>query len=1002
MKSVVVGRESSSRRPGVTGAWRGALVGVLAAIAALASVAGTVNYEYDSMGRLRKVSHPDGKATDYKLDPSGNRTTVTTTGGTQGGVLQFSSPTFTVSEGVTTASITVTRSGGTTGAVSVTARTTTGGTATAGSDYTTTSSVLSWGAGVSGNQTFTFPVLEDTVVEGNETVNLQLTLAVGADIGSQGTAAVTITDNDVSSPGTLQFTSTTYSVGEGGTTASITVSRSGGTSGAASVTVATVAGGTATAGSDYTTTSSTLNWGNGVGGNQTFTFPVLEDTAVEGNETVNLQLSGVTGATLGSPTTAAASITDNDNPPAGTLAFVGTSASVNENGTSVTLTLRRSGGSFGAVGLVYSTANGNATAGSDYTAASNVPVNWTNGDTADKTIAIPIANDAVFEGPETFTVALGSPSGGASIGGTNPLTVTINESTAAPSFSINSITVNENAGTATLTVTKSGSTTQQHQVSFTTLNGTATAGADFTGISTPVTLTFAAGVTTQSVAITLLDDSVYEGSSENFTVNLSAPTGGATISSGTGTVTLMENDPAPFFTINDVTVNEGGTASITVTKNNATALTHHVNYQSADGNAIATFDYNPIALAQLTFAAGDVTKTIQVNAISDTQFETPEFYNINLSGADNGATISDPFGQVNINETNLQPMFSISPASATEGSSLGFTISLSGNSSAQHEITYTTSNGTATAGSDYTAVTSSHRFAVGETSSVFSVITQNDGVFEGSETFTVTLSNPTNGAGISVGSATGTITDSGTPPAFMIQSAVFLESAGTVQLTITRTGTSQGSAHRVNYANNGGTATPGVDYNAFSGFVDFAAGEVTKTFPITINEDTAVEGTETILAQITSVSNGGATIFNPATIEIGDNDSTSTVTMPDTTPVVFSASGGLTVEFQIGPTGDLIGNTSATFVGDIGDWLTPKQSIGANYEATVTLDSGSQPCTSGPSSGTFNLGSWLRWTETVSGTRGTQKQCSFVLTIKDAATHTVLDSGRVVLVAIGL
>jgi len=118
-----------------------------------------------------------------------------------------------------------------------------------------------------------------------------------------------------STAGTLQFSSATYGVAENGGNAMITITRAGGSAGAVSVMFAT-SNGTAMAGSDYTATTQTVNFSNGDTANKTVSIPILDDTVVEGSETVNLALSSPTGgATLGNPSTATLTITDNDGGP---------------------------------------------------------------------------------------------------------------------------------------------------------------------------------------------------------------------------------------------------------------------------------------------------------------------------------------------------------------------------------------------------------------------------------------------------------------------------------------------------------------------------------------------------------------------------------------------------------------------------------------------------------------------------------------------------------------
>jgi hypothetical protein len=123
------------------------------------------------------------------------------------------------------------------------------GLASAGADYTAVSSVVSFAIGQA-SKTVSVPILTDTLVEGNETVNLTLSNPTGGGtLGAQRRSVLFITDND--NNGTFQFKNVSYSVGEGTPTVTITVTRNGGTNGSVDLTYAT-SDNTAVAGSDYT------------------------------------------------------------------------------------------------------------------------------------------------------------------------------------------------------------------------------------------------------------------------------------------------------------------------------------------------------------------------------------------------------------------------------------------------------------------------------------------------------------------------------------------------------------------------------------------------------------------------------------------------------------------------------------------------------------------------------------------------------------------------------
>jgi DNA/RNA endonuclease G (NUC1) len=142
----------------------------------------------------------DNNTADFQVlspcDPQNLASAPTPATTTNPGALQFSAATYSVAENGGSATITVSRTGGSDGAVSVNYATS-NGTATSGSDYTATSGTLNFASGDAANKTFTVPVIDDVIYEGNETVNLALSSPTGgATLGSQSSAVLTIVEND--------------------------------------------------------------------------------------------------------------------------------------------------------------------------------------------------------------------------------------------------------------------------------------------------------------------------------------------------------------------------------------------------------------------------------------------------------------------------------------------------------------------------------------------------------------------------------------------------------------------------------------------------------------------------------------------------------------------------------------------------------------------------------------------------------------------------------------
>ena len=230
------------------------------------------------------------------------------------GTLSFTGPTFQTQESAGTATLTVRRTGGTDGAVSVDYAVS-GGTATPGQDYQNVTGTLSWANGDGATKTIQIPIFDDAIVENTETVLLSLANPLGgAALGGPSTATLTIADNDFNtSPGEFSFTATVFRAPEGSGGVTVKVQRLGGSHGAASVRLAAINGG-ATFGSDYKLPlMRVLRWADGDSATKSLRVTFINDSIRENNERFQLMLTSPTGgATLGTPVKAIVTILNDD------------------------------------------------------------------------------------------------------------------------------------------------------------------------------------------------------------------------------------------------------------------------------------------------------------------------------------------------------------------------------------------------------------------------------------------------------------------------------------------------------------------------------------------------------------------------------------------------------------------------------------------------------------------------------------------------------------------
>lgn len=305
------------------------------------------------------------------------------------------------------------------------ARQTVAGTATEGEDYgVLTNSSLTFGPDTL-TRTVTIPIVDDALEEPTEDFDLVLS-NVFAQLDDESPLQVTLTDsttnvqiNDNDGPGELSFANEPYQVNEAGDTATITLRRSGG-SGGEFTAFYRVVDGSATDGGDYEQVSGSVTWADGDSEDKTFTVPILDDDAAEGDETVLIRATTDSDFVEFMETT----LTIIDDEELGTASFSTTSVSATEENGEVVLTLVRGGSTEGEVSVDYATEDATAIAGEDYVAAAGT-VSWADGDGEDKTVIIQLIEDGEEEEAEDFVVNLTSVTGPARLGSNSAITVTI-------------------------------------------------------------------------------------------------------------------------------------------------------------------------------------------------------------------------------------------------------------------------------------------------------------------------------------------------------------------------------------------------------------------------------------------------------------------------------------------------------------------------------------------------------------------------------------------------
>ena len=528
------------------------------------------------------------------------------------------------------------------------------------------------------------------------------------------------------------------------------------------------------------------------------------------------------------------------------------------------------------------------------------------------TVSIPTSvYNAASDPNETISVTLNSD---AVLGGqtNSPITpavhltetnVTASESikAALPTVTVQVNPASEGDGVAVLNITRSGDLTASGQIDYSTADGTALAGTDYTKSSG--TLNFdaqMAGVQTQTqeLDIPLLDTHLSQPGSSGFpagfTVNFQNPVGQIALPSTSASVTIQEPSHFALDTGNLTTVTEGQTQMLTVTIDRTGDLTKpgSVTVSTADGSAVNGIDYTGLnTTVQFPALAG--SETVQIPILDASKFGSDIQFNVALSNGLNGdipgatasktITIHDP-------EVVGSGIYSIAPAKTvvneTDGSA-SFTITRTDTSHAA-SIGYSTADGTGIAGVDYVKSSGTVNFAPGQGTATVTVDLLEENHHPGMPSFSVVLDHATYGSFTTAGKTASVSIGQNAPyPTVSISGGTADEASGSETFTVTLSAADNQDNIVVHYATaDGATAKAGVDYTAETSTVTIPAGKTSVTFSVPLLNDGKYNGStnKSFNVNLTSAAiSGGSALAVASGTATGNITSSDAITVSNAT-----------------------------------------------------------------------------------------------------------------------
>lgn len=528
-------------------------------------------------------------------------------------------------------------------------------------DIRETTGIISWGDGDVDVKSIPITIVDDGLVESDETFTVTLSDPTGgAAIGEPSVETVTIIDNDVPAS-FISFSAPEYSVVDDQALVTVSVDRAGTgvqLDAPASVNL-TTADLSAVAGQDYTSVNTTLNWNAGEGGRKSVVIPVTQfGSTPEPTEYFLVTLQAVNGSALAEPRQASVQILSHyEAAGKSTIQFNSANYSVSDREGCVALTLTRTGSTAPDISasVRVQTIDQSATQGSDYTTLDTV-VRWDGADLTAKVVCVGITPPGTtLEQLETFGVRLSEPTGNGVLGSNSSATVRIQP--AAPStirFERSVYSVGETDGSVTVTLLRGGDVTAGATVRVRSSNGSASSGTDYAAIdqqiswapgdSSPKSLvvgilapssTTALAARTFSLAITAETGLVASGSPD---------TAAITIDRGVSSLISFAGEDSDANGVVELSVNDrDGAASITLRRVGSSIGEVSAEVVTLPGSATDAADYTGGSFT-VSWANGDASpKTIVIPITGPGEAaERTEYFSVGVRSVTGRGALGSP------------------------------------------------------------------------------------------------------------------------------------------------------------------------------------------------------------------------------------------------------------------------------------------------------------------------------------------------------------------------